>query len=136
MMIVNILNIIFLILNILNLILVFLRIFLFVNDIDDAPFGMPHPIHMHGHHFHVLKTGFPHYNSTTGEILDRNRDIKCSTKSCNGASWRNEEWNFGNVPGLNLENPPQKDTIAVPRNGYVVVRLKADNPGYLILSIK
>nr|XP_011452039.2 laccase-3 [Crassostrea gigas] len=99
-------------------------------NMDDAPFGMPHPIHMHGHHFHVLKTGFPHYNSTTGEILDRNRDIKCSTKSCNGASWRNEDWNFGNVPGLNLENPPQKDTIAVPRNGYVVVRLKADNPGY------
>lgn len=96
---------------------------------------MPHPIHMHGHHFHVLKTGFPHYNSSSGRILDRNRDIKCSTKSCNDASWRNENWNFGNVPGLNLENPPQKDTIAVPRNGYVVVRLKADNPGNLILTI-
>ncbi|KAG7307502.1 hypothetical protein JYU34_007701 [Plutella xylostella] len=26
--------------------------------------------------------------------------------------------------------PPHKDTIAVPNNGYVVIRLKADNPGY------
>ncbi|CAH2241202.1 jg3267 [Pararge aegeria aegeria] len=26
--------------------------------------------------------------------------------------------------------PPLKDTIAVPNNGYVVIRLKADNPGY------
>lgn len=27
--------------------------------------------------------------------------------------------------------PPHKDTIAVPNNGYVVIRLKADNPGEL-----
>lgn len=40
---------------------------------------------------------------------------------------------FGNVLGLNLEDPPQKDTIAVPRNGYVVLRLKADNPGNCLL---
>ncbi|XP_026494888.1 uncharacterized protein Stw isoform X1 [Vanessa tameamea] len=26
--------------------------------------------------------------------------------------------------------PPFKDTLAVPNNGYVVLRLKADNPGY------
>lgn len=25
--------------------------------------------------------------------------------------------------------PPLKDTLAVPNNGYVVLRLKADNPG-------
>jgi hypothetical protein len=25
--------------------------------------------------------------------------------------------------------PPHKDTIAVPNNGYVVLRFKADNPG-------
>ena len=85
---------------------------------------------MHGHHFHVLKTGYPIYNATTGVILDRNRDIQCNTKSCNDASWSNEDWKFGNVPGLNLNDPPQKDTIAIPRDGYVVVRLKADNPGY------
>ncbi len=38
-------------------------------------------------------------------------------------------------------HPPLKDTIAVPNNGYVVVRFRADNPGkgalthvYLALS--
>jgi len=25
--------------------------------------------------------------------------------------------------------PPTKDTIAVPNNGYVVLRFRADNPG-------
>ncbi|XP_062605180.1 uncharacterized protein LOC134266971 [Saccostrea cucullata] len=103
---------------------------LVLHNMDDAPFGMPHPVHMHGHHFHVVKIAYPHYNSTTGDIIDTNKDIKCNTKSCNDASWRNENWTLGNVPGLNLENPPQKDTIAVPRNGYIVLRLKADNPGF------
>lgn len=28
--------------------------------------------------------------------------------------------------------PPQKDTIAVPNNGYVVFRFRADNPGEMI----
>lgn len=28
-------------------------------------------------------------------------------------------------------SPPLKDTIAVPNNGYVVVRFRADNPGEL-----
>lgn len=27
------------------------------------------------------------------------------------------------------KDPPLKDTLAVPNNGYVVLRLKADNPG-------
>ncbi|XP_055998671.1 uncharacterized protein LOC130047473 [Ostrea edulis] len=99
-------------------------------NMDDAFFGMPHPVHMHGHHFHVVKTGYPAYNATSGRFVNRNRDILCNTKSCNDATWRNESWRFGNVPGLNLEDPPQKDTIAVPRNGYVVLRLKADNPGF------
>jgi hypothetical protein len=29
-----------------------------------------------------------------------------------------------------FKGPPMKDTIAVPNNGYVVVRFRADNPGY------
>ena len=30
----------------------------------------------------------------------------------------------------NLINPPQKDTIPVPDAGFVVLRFKADNPGF------
>lgn len=29
-----------------------------------------------------------------------------------------------------FSKPPMKDTIAVPNNGYVVLRFRADNPGY------
>ena len=33
------------------------------------------------------------------------------------------------MPGLNEENPPEKDTVIVPRGGYVVVRYFASNAG-------
>lgn len=99
-------------------------------NMDDAPFSMPHPIHMHGHHFHVLKIGFPEYNSTSGEITKQNPDIRCNTADCNTPTWANEEWLGGNVPGINLVDPPLKDTIMVPGRGYIVLRIKADNPGY------
>nr|KAG5686609.1 hypothetical protein BaRGS_006283 [Batillaria attramentaria] len=67
-----------------------------------------------------------------------NPDIDCrgpadrTVTLCNTATWKNETWraeNGGVVPGLNLDNPIRKDTIIVPTGGYVVVRIKADNPG-------
>ena len=30
---------------------------------------------------------------------------------------------------LKLDNPPRRDVVLVPRNGYVVIAFKADNPG-------
>ncbi|XP_060062633.1 uncharacterized protein LOC132543181 [Ylistrum balloti] len=101
----------------------------FLNQ-DDAVFGMAHPVHMHGHHFHVLKTVYPTYVPETGKIAEENTDILCNTQSCNNPHWRNTSWQQGNVPGLNLDNPPMKDTIIVPRKGYVVTRIRSDNPGY------
>lgn len=35
-----------------------------------------------------------------------------------------------NLIKRNFRAPPLKDTVAVPNNGYVVLRLKADNPGW------
>lgn len=32
--------------------------------------------------------------------------------------------------------PPIKDTIAVPNNGYVVFRFRADNPGWVFEAIR
>ncbi|XP_033744030.1 laccase-2-like [Pecten maximus] len=101
----------------------------FLNQ-DDAVFGMAHPVHMHGHHFHVLKTVYPTYDPETGRVEADNQDIQCNTQSCNNPHWRNSSWEQGNVPGLNLDNPPMKDTIIVPRKGYVVARIRSDNPGY------
>ena len=30
---------------------------------------------------------------------------------------------------LNLNNPPRRDVVLLPRNGFVVIAFKADNPG-------
>ena len=35
-----------------------------------------------------------------------------------------------NPPDLNFDNPPLKDTIAIPARGYVVLRFVTNNPGF------
>jgi FtsP/CotA-like multicopper oxidase with cupredoxin domain len=101
--------------------------------------GMSHPIHMHGHSFYVLKTGFAKHNQTTGQFLSQTEDITCNgslpkeQNNCNDVYWTNSTWMNGNVPDLELQNPPRKDTISIPNGGYVVIRIKADNPGLWFL---
>ncbi|XP_060086242.1 uncharacterized protein LOC132565610 [Ylistrum balloti] len=93
--------------------------------------GWSHPVHLHGHSFYVMKIGFGKYNST-GVLVGSTPDISCDIGSkgfCNNPVWANETWRGGNVPGLVLDKPAQKDTIIVPTDGYVVIRFKADNPG-------
>ena len=36
------------------------------------------------------------------------------------AKWSDPSWENGNIPGLNLKNPPRKDTVIVPSGGYAV----------------
>ncbi|XP_036355362.1 LOW QUALITY PROTEIN: laccase-like [Octopus sinensis] len=96
-----------------------------------------HPMHLHGHSFYVVKMGFPKYNETSGQILSNNKDIDCrgdpKKNYCNDATWSNSNWEGDNVPGIKLENAPRKDTIMVPKGGYVVVRIVADNPGLWLM---
>ena len=91
--------------------------------------GWSHPIHIHGHSFYVLKMGYPTYNTTNGRLIKDNEDVTCIGKFCNAAKWANVLWEGDGVPGLNLIDPPRKDTIIVPTGGYVVVRIVANNPG-------
>lgn len=101
--------------------------------------GWTHPIHMHGHSFHVLKMGYPVYDNTTGKLIAENPDIDCrggvsySKSFCNIATWANQSWLNGNVPDLVLKNPPRKDTLIIPSDGYAVIRIKADNPGLWLM---
>jgi hypothetical protein len=101
--------------------------------------GWSHPIHMHGHSFQVLKMGYGTYITSTGEFISQNTDINCrggtsqDESFCNNATWSDPSWLNGNIPGLNLVDPPYKDTVIVPSGGYVVVRIKADNPGLWIM---
>ncbi|XP_056000865.1 uncharacterized protein LOC130048300 [Ostrea edulis] len=95
--------------------------------------GISHPVHIHGHHFHVLKMAYPPYDPVTGNTTGPNPDIRCLNERCTEATWADPSWNAGYIPGVNLENPPLKDTISVPANGYVIIRLRADNPGFWFL---
>ena len=96
--------------------------------------GWGHPIHMHGHSFYVLKMAYANQNKTTG-LLPNPADldeVDCGNTKynfCNEAKWKNQNWNNGNVPDLNLKNPPRKDTLIIPTGGYAVIRIRSDNPG-------
>ncbi|XP_066269568.1 uncharacterized protein [Branchiostoma lanceolatum] len=82
-----------------------------------------HAVHIHGHAFQVVAMGYPTYNKTTGRYMQPNTDVKCKNDLCTDAAWRD------GPPLLNLINPPLKDTVMVPANGYTVVRFRSDNPG-------
>ena len=84
-----------------------------------------HSVHIHGHSFAVLATGFARQNSTTGLWTGHNQDISCAgDRLCARAGWRDDR-----RPSINLVDPPIKDTVIVPARGYTVVRFRADNPG-------
>ena len=108
--------------------------------------GWSHPIHLHGHSFYVLKMGYAPQNITSGKLLKHpqnhsltpslsqfidNEDIYCGgvLNYCNAATWKNTSWKGDNIPGLNLNDPPRKDTLIIPTGGYAVLRIKSDNPG-------
>lgn len=75
--------------------------------------NLSHPFHLHGYAFNVIGIG---------RSPDRNIK-KINLKHALDLDRRgllHREFNL----------PPAKDTIAVPNNGYVVLRFRADNPGY------
>ncbi|KAL6316688.1 hypothetical protein AAG906_019619 [Vitis piasezkii] len=61
--------------------------------------GTNHPMHLHGHSFYVVGWGFGNF--------DENRDPL----------------------HYNMVDPPQQNTIYVPRNGWATIRFEASNPG-------
>lgn len=64
-----------------------------------------HPVHLHGYSFYFVGHGFGNFNNVT--------DPK----------------------GYNLVDPPEINTVGVPKNGWAAVRFKADNPGKFFLNI-
>ena len=77
-----------------------------INNLDDGA----HPFHLHGHSFYIL----------------------ASHRSENGWGSFSPYINKGTSaikPLLNLRDPVRKDTVSVPRRGYIVIRFRADNEG-------
>jgi FtsP/CotA-like multicopper oxidase with cupredoxin domain len=62
-------------------------------------FGLPHPIHLHGHDFLVLGTGAGTFNAAT---------------------MTNQ---------LNFNNPIRRDVEQMPGSGWLVIAFRTDNPG-------
>ncbi|XP_069129164.1 uncharacterized protein [Argopecten irradians] len=97
--------------------------------VNESELGLQHPMHIHGHTFHVLKTAYSHYNDSAISV-SLNEDILCDSVYCDHPKWSNDTWGGDNIPGINLEDPPIKDTVLVPRHGYTVIRFTANNLGF------
>ena len=84
-----------------------------------------HPVHLHGHSFFVLKQGFGVLDNQTNIIKSLNDDIVCNNRPCSRSQWKRDI-----TKELNFRNPPLKDTVVIPAQGYTVVRFRNDNPGF------
>ncbi|KAI3793250.1 hypothetical protein L1987_35866 [Smallanthus sonchifolius] len=62
-----------------------------------------HPIHLHGYDFYILAEGFGNFNPAT------------------------------DTSKFNLVDPPLRNTVSLPVNGWAVIRFVADNPGAWIM---
>lgn len=62
-----------------------------------------HPIHLHGYDFFILAQGFGNFNAKTDSAK------------------------------FNLIDPPLRNTVGVPVNGWAVIRFVADNPGVWLM---
>ena len=111
-----------------------------------------HPIHLHGHTFHVVKVGYPPYDSATGFIKQKkdgqrdvsihNSDISCDDESmcailgpdCNSRRCTKPRWTNNQPPPMSIDNRTiRKDTVMVPAGGYVVINFLSNNPGHWFL---
>lgn len=114
-----------------------------------------HPIHLHGHTFHVVDVGYPDYDTNTGfiakskgsecgeeiDISVHNRRIQCDdtcqcpiTNGCKTNRCTKPRWRNNVSPPLSINTRTiRKDTVMVPAGGYVVINFKSDNPGHWFL---
>ncbi|MCE3214921.1 hypothetical protein HAX54_000267 [Datura stramonium] len=65
--------------------------------------GLDHPMHLHGYNFYVVGWGLGNF--------DENFDPQ----------------------NYNLVDPPRRNNVAVPKNGWIAIRFRADNPGVWIM---
>ena len=98
------------------------------SSIDNSRFA--HPVHLHGHYFHVVDISFGKYDES-GKLISLNQDINCTGKNlCTKPKWA---MGVSRDYSTEITNAPLKDTILVPFGGYAVVYFRADNPGYWYL---
>ena len=98
-------------------------------------FRFAHPVHLHGHYFHVVDIQFGEYDSS-GRLIAGNSDINCGGQDlCTNPSWKPDKdySTRTRVTGRVSSTAPLKDTLLIPAGGYAVVYFKTDNPGWWFL---
>lgn len=72
---------------------------------DTTDEPVAHPVHIHGHSFQIIDMG----------TLD--------------------QLNSRETPFSDAIHPPvRKDTVTLPKNGFVRARFRTDNPGYWVIT--
>ena len=96
-------------------------------------FRFSHPIHLHGHYFHVVDIQFGEYDGTQN-LTAGNADIDCGGQYlCTKLQWKEgKDYSIGKT-GKVRSKAPLKDTLLIPAGGYAVVYFKTDNPGWWFL---
>ena len=93
-----------------------------------------HPVHIHGHDFFVVGTGYGTYNKTTGDVIKPTSEIECDTDLSTKTTCVFPKWKNGEGPEISLNQKTiRKDTILVPALGYVIIHFKTTNPGWWFL---
>ena len=93
-----------------------------------------HPIHLHGHNFHVVHVEHGTYDSN-GLLQSSSTHIDCDAR-CLNPTWNGTIPDFSKYMtdgGKLIKTSVRKDTILVPAGGYVVVAVPLNNPGYWLL---
>uniref|UniRef100_A0A1X7TUL5 Laccase n=1 Tax=Amphimedon queenslandica TaxID=400682 RepID=A0A1X7TUL5_AMPQE len=107
------------------------------NDVnpESSNFLFAHPVHLHGHYFHVVDIQFGEYDSN-GKLRAGNSDINCGGRDlCTNPSWKpgKDYSTRKEMTGRVSSKAPLKDTLLIPAGGYAVVYFKTDNPGWWFL---
>ena len=114
--------------------------------VNTSRLGIAHPIHLHGHYFYVVTTGYGELDAN-GTYIAASDDIECivrpDNQTCpnnfitiqeeNGELKQELRWRDLIPPeSLDTQNRrlPRKDTMIVPFGGYAVMRFIVDNPGW------
>ena len=96
-----------------------------------------HPIHLHGHSFHILHIEYGEYDDA-GALIMNSPDVNCGGVLCRNPNWANGmpekmQQRVRGSRGRIRNTAIQKDTVIVPAGGYVVIAFQVDNPGHWFL---
>ena len=91
-----------------------------------------HPVHLHGHRFHVIDVQHGEY-ADNGKRTGPAAGIDCGeTSGCTNPKWENSD-PYSSL-GKISRTAPLKDTLVIPPGGYAVVYFRANNPGWWLMA--